>query len=83
VESSATRVRVVRQWGGGGGTKASKGGRKPGNWREPTTIPPDVSLSSITRTPYRDLTTFLTENKITGIKNSHVETYLILYKQSK
>lgn len=55
------RVRVVRQWGGCGGTKASKGGRKPGNWREPTTIPPDVSLSSITRTPYRDLTTFLTE----------------------
>jgi len=70
VESSATRVRVVRQWGGGGGTKASKGGRKPGNWREPTTIPPEVSLSSITRTPYRDLTTFLIENKIIAIKKS-------------
>jgi len=64
---------VVRQWGGGGGTKASKGGRKPGNWREPTTIPPDVSLSSITRTPYRDLTTFLIENQIIAIKK-HAET---------
>jgi len=31
VESSATRVRVARQWGGGDGTRASKGGRGPGN----------------------------------------------------
>lgn len=61
MESSATRVRVVRQWGGGGGTRASKGGREPGNWREPKTIPPELSLSSITRIPYRDLTTFLIE----------------------
>lgn len=53
------RVRAVRQWGGGGGTRASKGGRKPGNCRDPTTIPPEVSRSSITRTPYRDRTAFL------------------------
>lgn len=79
MESSATRVRVVKQWDGGGGTKASKGGRKPGNWREPTTIPPDVSLSSITRTPYRDLTTFLTENKIIAVKNSHFMLKLISF----
>ena len=57
-ESSATRVKAVREWGGGDGTRASKGGREPGNCREPTTIPPDVSLSSITRIPKRDLTTF-------------------------
>lgn len=59
VESSATRVKAAIQWGGVGGTNASRGGREPGNCREPTTIPPDVSLSSITRTPKRDLTTFL------------------------
>lgn len=59
VESSATRVSAAIICGGASGTNASKGGREPGNCREPTTIPPDVSLSSITRTPKRDLMTFL------------------------
>lgn len=59
VESSATRVNAAIICGGANGTNVSKGGRVPGNCREPTTIPPDVSLSSITRTPKRDLMTFL------------------------
>lgn len=58
-ESSATRVKAAIQRGEVGGINASRGGRAPGNCREPTTISPDVSLSSITRTPKRDLTTFL------------------------
>lgn len=69
---------MVRQWGGGDGTRASKGGRGPGNCRELATIPPEISLSSITRIPYRDLTTFLYKGKdYIYYKISHTDRKLL------
>lgn len=79
-ESSATTARDTEHWCGGGGTKASSGGRGPRYFREATTIPLDDSRSSTTRTPYLDRTTFL---KMTNVAVNFKVTKLTFNLRSR